>query len=165
MSLSKFESEIKHLQQPAETAYARLSDLRHLDALKKNLNDPAVAAKMAERVPAEKIEETRHYLEGLSFDQDSLSLRTPMGPLTLRVVEREAPKLVKLASEGAPIQLFVWIQLLPEGEAASKMKVTVGAELNMFMKSMAKGPLQQAADGLADILAHLPAGTPDGQAE
>lgn len=161
MSISKFESEIKHLQQPAEAAFARMADLRHLESLKQRLGDPAVAAKMAEQIPAEKIEETRRYLEELAFDEDCLSLRTPVGPLTLRIVEREAPKLIKLASEGAPIQLFVWIQLLPEGETASKMRVTVGAELSVFMKGMAKGPLQQAADGLANILANIPPETPD----
>ncbi len=164
MGLCKFESEIKHLSQSAEAAYARLSDLRHLEGLKQRLADPAVAEKMAEQIPAEKLEETRRYLEDLTFEQDCLTLRTPMGPLTLRAVEREEPKLVKLASEGAPVQLYVWIQLLPEGEAA-KMRVTVGAELNMFMKSMAAGPLQQAADGLANILAHMPAAPmPDAEA-
>lgn len=164
MGLCKFESEIKHLSQSAEAAYARLSDLRRLEGLKQRLADPAVAEKMAEQIPAGKLEETRRYLEDLTFEQDCLTLRTPMGPLTLRAVEREEPKLVKLASEGAPVQLYVWIQLLPEGEAA-KMRVTVGAELNMFMKSMAAGPLQQAADGLANILAHMPAAPlPDAEA-
>lgn len=161
MGLCKFESEIKHMAQPVEAVYARLADLRHLEGLKQRLADPAVAGKMAEQIPAEKLEETRRYLEDLTFEQDCLTLRTPMGPLTLRAVEREEPKLVKLASEGAPVQLYVWIQLLPEGEA-SKMRVTVGAELNMFMKNMAAGPLQQAADGLANILANMPAGLAEG---
>ena len=33
------------------------------------------------------------------------------------------------------------------------MRVTVGAEVNFFMKGMVAKPLQQAADGLAQMLA------------
>ena len=47
----------------------------------------------------------------------------------------------------------MWIQLLPHGEGAAKLRVTIGAEVNFFMKGMVSKPLQQAANGLADILA------------
>ena len=58
---------------------------------------------------------------------------------------------IKLAGEGSPIPIYVWIQLLPEGEQATKMRVTVGAEVNMFMKGMVSKPLQQAAEGIATL--------------
>lgn len=153
MSLSKYESEIKYIPQPQETVYARISDLRGLQALREGLDNPDMAAKMAAHVPADKLEEARRYLEGMEFDADWLSLSTPVGQLRLVVAEREAPKCVKLASEGAPLQLYVWIQLLSHGENETKMRVTVGAEVNFFMKGMVSKPLQQAADGLANILA------------
>lgn len=71
------------------------------------------------------------------------------------MVEREEPKCIKFASEGSPVQLYVWIQLLPHGDMACKLRVTVGAEVNFFMKGMVAKPLQQAADGLANMLSAI----------
>lgn len=152
MSLSKFESEVKYISQPVEEVYGRFADLRHLEGLKERLNDPEVAAHMAGQVPADKVEELRKYAEGMVFTADSLQIASPVGALTLRIVEREAPKCIKFQSEGSPIPLYVWIQLLPSGEGETKMRVTVGAEVNFFMKGMVAKPLQQAADGLAGML-------------
>lgn len=152
MSISKFESEVKYLVQPAEVVYARFSDLRNLQGLKDMLSDPAAAEKMAEKVPADKIEEARKQLENVCFEEDSISMASPVGQLVLRIVERDAPKCLKFASEGAPLQLYLWIQLLPHGEQGAKMRVTVGAEVNFFMKGMVSKPLQQAADMLANVL-------------
>lgn len=152
MSLSKFESEVKYISQPVEEVYGRFADLRHLEGLKERLNDPEVAARMAGQVPADKVEELRKYAEGMVFTADSLQIASPVGALTLRIVEREAPKCIKFQSEGSPIPLYVWIQLLPSGEGETKMRVTVGAEVNFFMKGMVAKPLQQAADGLAGML-------------
>lgn len=152
MSISKFESEVKYLAQPAEVVYARFSDLRNLQGLKDMLSDPAAAEKMAEKVPADKIEEARKQLENVCFEEDSISMASPVGQLVLRIVERDEPKCLKFASEGAPLQLYLWIQLLPHGEQGAKMRVTVGAEVNFFMKGMVSKPLQQAADMLANVL-------------
>lgn len=155
MSLSKFESEVKHLTQSQEAVYARVSDLSNLGRLKERLDDPEVQAKIGEQVPADKMDELRKYAESLTADTDSLQLASPMGSITLRIVERDDPKCVKLASEGSPVPLYVWIQLLPESENGCKMRVTVGAEVNFFMKGMVAKPLQQAADGLASMLASM----------
>lgn len=152
MSVSKFESEVKYIPQDVMTVYNRFSDLRNLAALKEKLADPEVMAKMSEQVPADKMDEARQQLENMQFDQDSVQLSTPVGPLKLCVVERDEPKCIKFACEGAMLPLYLWIQLLPHGEGETKMRVTVGAEVNMFMKGMVSKPLQQAADGLANIL-------------
>lgn len=152
MSLSKFESTVKHIPQPVETVYARFSDLRNLQSLRDRMDDPETADRIAGQVPADKLEEVRKYLKDVTFDADSLSMTTPVGQLRLVIVERDAPKCLKFASESSPIPLYLWIQLLPDGEEGTKMRVTVGAEVNMFMKGMVSKPLQQAAEGLADLL-------------
>ena len=152
MSLSKFESDVRYIPQDVQTVYNRFSDMRNLELLRERLQDPAVAAVMAEKVPADKLEEAKKQLETMVFDEDSVQLSSPVGQLTLRIVEREEAKCIKFASEGSPIPLYLWIQLLPHGEMETKMRVTVGAEVNFFMKGMVSKPLQQAADGLANIL-------------
>ncbi len=153
MSLSKFESEIKQIPQPQTVVYNRFSNLNNLSSLKERLADPQVQQRLAEQVPAEKMAELQRYADNMSFDADSIRISSPLGEITLRVVEREEPKCIKFASEGAPVQLYLWIQLLPHGEAECRMRVTVGAEVNFFMKGMVAKPLQQAADGLAQMLA------------
>lgn len=153
MSLSKFESEVKYIPQDVQVVYERFSDLRNLAALRERLNDPAVQEAMAAQVPADKLAEARQQLENMQFDQDSVSLSTPVGNIVLRVAEREEPKCIKFESEGSPIPLYLWIQLLPHAAQECKMRVTVGADVNIFMKGMVSKPLQQAADGLANILA------------
>ena len=155
MSVSKFESEVKFIPQVQQVVYDRFADLNNLASLKERLNDPEVQAKLAEQVPADKLGDLRSYTEGMTFDTDSLTIASPLGQIPLRIVERDEPKCIKFASEGAPVQLYVWVQLLPHGEMETKMRVTVGAEVNFFMKSMVAKPLQQAADGLANILSAI----------
>lgn len=155
MSLSKFESEVKIVSLPQAEAYARLSDLRNLEGLRERLTDPAVKEQLAAQVPEDKLNQLQQVAEQMTFEQDALHISSPLGQITLRIVEREEPKCIKFASEGAPVQLYLWIQLLPLSPAQSKLKVTVGAEVNFFMKGLVAKPLQQAADGLANMLAAL----------
>lgn len=153
MSVSKYESEIKFISQPQNVVYERFADLNNLSSLKERLSDPEVQAKMSEQLSAEKVEDMKSYVESMTFDADSLQIHSPLGAITLRIIERDEPKCLKFTSEGAPIQLYVWVQLLPHGEGGTKMKVTVGAEVNFFLQGVVAKPLQQAAEGLANMLA------------
>lgn len=154
--MTKKESEIKYISRPVDVVYERLADLRNLQILKDKIDDPQVQAMMASQVPADKIEQVRSMLEKMEFTEDSVAIDSPLGQVTLNIVEREEPKLLKFGAEGAPIPLNLWIQLLPTDELNSKLKVTVGAEVNLFMKAMVGKPLQQAADGLAQVLSVIP---------
>lgn len=151
MSLSKYESSVKHIAENVDVVYDRFSDMRNLQALRDRMSDPDTLSQISGQVDSEKLEEARKYLKEMTFDADSLSVGTPVGALRLVIVERDAPKCIKLAGEGSPIPVYVWIQLLPEGEQATKMRVTVGAEVNMFMKGMVSKPLQQSAEGIATL--------------
>ncbi len=153
--MTKYESEIKHLSYPQQMVYERLSDLRNFEAVRERLKDPAVQAKLAEQVPADKLEQARAQFENVEFEQDCVRIQSPMGKVALRIIEREEPKLLKFEGEGVPMPLNLWVQLLPEGEYGTKLKVTVGAEVNFFMKGMVAKPLQQAADGIANMLAMM----------
>lgn len=154
MSLSKFESEVKHLAITADEAYARFGNLKNLETLKSRLDDPAVRETLEREAGADRVAEARAQIEKATFTEDMICLDSPLGAVTLRIVERESPKLLKFAGEGTPIPLYLWLQFVPEGEG-SKMRVTLGAEVNIFMKGMVKGPLTKAAEGLASTLAML----------
>ena len=46
----------------------------------------------------------------------------------------------------------LWIQVVPNGDNASKMKLTIKAELNPFIKGMVKKPLMEGLEKIADLL-------------
>ena len=54
------------------------------------------------------------------------------------------------------ISFNFWIQLLPTGEFSCKMKLTIKAELKMFIKGMVKKPFQEGIEKIADALAMIP---------
>ena len=62
----------------------------------------------------------------------------------------------KFETENSPVPFNFWIQLLPTGEFSCKMKLTIKAELNMFIKGMVKKPLQEGIEKIADALAMIP---------
>ena len=133
MSLSTFESSIKLIEAPQQRVYDMLSDLNNLERVK-------------DKLPADKIED-------LSFDRDSVSVSVqPVGSLTLRVVEREEPKTIKFETANSPIPFNLWVQLLPASETTTKVKLTVKAELNPFIRGMVAGPIQQGLEKIAEAL-------------
>lgn len=155
--MTKKESEIKYIAAPVEVVYARLGDLRNFQAIKERIGDPQVQAMMASQVPADKMAQLQSVVEKLEFTADSVIVDSPMGgKINLSIVEREEPKLLKFGAENSPIPLNLWIQLLPTDSMNCKMKVTVGADVNFMMKAIVGKPLQQAADGLAQMLSAIP---------
>ena len=133
---SKFESSVKQIPYPQESVYRNISDLRNLDKVK-------------DRVPEDKINE-------FSFDEDTVAINVaPVGELKLRICDREEPKYVKFETVQSPVPFNVWIQVLPVDEKNSKMKVTVKAELNPFIKGMVEKPLMEAVEKIADALAQV----------
>ena len=133
---SKFESSIKQVPYPQEAVYRNISDLSNLE-------------KVRDRIPEDKIND-------FSFDEDTVTLNVqPVGELKLRICDREEPKCVKFETVQSPVPFNVWIQVLPVDDQNSKMKVTVKAELNPFIKSMVEKPLQEAVEKIADALAQV----------
>lgn len=134
--MSKFESKIKHVPYSQKSVFDMLSDLNNIERVR-------------DRIPEDKIKD-------LKFDSDSVSISSPMGPVTLRVVEREEPKCIKFETEKSPVPMNLWIQMLPTSETESKLKVTISADLPFFMAAMAKKPLEEGVEKIAEALAMIP---------
>ncbi len=159
--MTKYESTIKKIYAPVGNVYAKLSDLSNLSAIQERLSDPAfeqvVRQQAGDKVNDEQLARLRDIVQKLQFDRDSVTADAgPLGTLSLRVVEREDPKLVKFQTENSPVAANLWIQLLPASDTQCAMKVTLGADLNFFLKQMLKGKLQDGVERLADMLAMLP---------
>ena len=138
----QFESNVKHVPYSQERVYNKLSDLNNLEGVRERLD--MVKDKLDGK------------LEDMSFDRDSITLKVQGISLTLRIIEREPLKCIKFEGDKSPIPLNLWIQFLPVTQEEAKMKVTIRAEVNMFMKAMVSKPLQEGVEKLADMLAMLP---------
>ncbi len=161
--MNKYESTVKTVYAPVERVYARLSDLTSLQALKERVDDPRFEEIINSQVPADKrptpeqFEKLRTNIRKMELTQDTMSGHIgPLGDITVRIVERAEPKLVKMELEGAPIGVTMWIQMLPSDENTSRLKVTLGAELNFFIRKMIESKLEKAPEGLAQFLSQIP---------
>lgn len=161
--MNKYESSVKTVYAPVERVYARLSDLNNIQPLKEKVDDPRFEELINSQVPADKrptpeqFQKLRNNIRNLELTQDTLSGHIgPLGDITVRIVERSEPKLVKMELEGAPIQVTLWIQMLPSDGDTSRLKVTLGAELNFFIRKMIESKLEKAPEGLAQMLSQLP---------
>ena len=157
MSLTKYESTVKIIPHDCDVVYSRLADLNNLSKVQAYFKEPANRETFAAQIPADKIKQIEDTLDKMTFDTDSVKISAPMvGEIGLKIIEREAPKLIKFESQGAPVSANLWIQLLPAGEHSSKIKITLGASLNFFIKGMADKYAPTAVERMADILASLP---------
>ncbi len=135
--MTEFFSEVKTIPYSDTDVYAVLSDLNNLELAK-------------EKIPQDKIKD-------FSFDSDSCTVTVdPIGKIRFVVVEREPNKTIKFQAEQLPFGVNMWIQLLPDNNGETKMKLTEHADLNPFLKPMVSKPLQAGLDKVAESLAALP---------
>ena len=147
--MTKFESSVKQIPHSQKSVYAMLSDLSNIQRLKDHLPEEAT--------DNDEMNKVKDKLKNLSFDQDSLSINVdPIGQVSMRIIERDEPKMIKLESEKSPFAFTFWIQVLPVTEASSKMKLTIDADIPFFAKSMVAKPLQEGIEKIADALAMIP---------
>ena len=130
--MATFESSVRQIPHSQQAVYNMLSDLSNIDRVK-------------DRIRADK-------LNDLTFDADSMSISTPMGAVKLKIVDREEPKCIKFETEQSPLPFNFWIQILPVTDTTCKMKLTIKAELNPFIKGMVSKPLQEGIEKIADAL-------------
>ena len=122
--MTKFESSVKVIPYSQERVYEKLADLSNLEAIK-------------DRLPEDKV-------KNMSFDTDTLSFN---------VDEREPSKCIKFETTNSPLPFNMWIQLVAVSEEECKLKVTIGLEINPFMKAMVQKPLQEGLEKMVEMLA------------
>lgn len=139
--MAQFESSVKYVPFSQERVYGKLEDLNNLAALKERFEQ--VREKVGDKI------------QDVSFDRDSLTLTVQGMNVTLRIIEREPCKCIKFEGDKSPIPVNLWVQILPVTDEQAKLKVTVRAEVNMFMKAMVSKPLQEGVEKIADMLAMI----------
>ncbi len=139
--MTKFESSVKYVFYSQEQVYNKLSDLNNLSSLKDRFDQ--IKDQVGDK------------LKDIQFDQDSITINVQGMNVTLKIIEREPMKCIKFEGDKTPIPINLWIQILPDGAENAKLKVTIGAELNFFIKKMAEKPLKEGAEKIAEMLSMI----------
>ena len=134
--MSQYESSVKNMPYPQERVYSKLEDLNNLEGLK-------------DKLPEDKVKD-------LTYSRDEATINVPpLGNVTIRVVEREEPKCIKLEAAGSPIPLNFWVQIIPDGEEASKLRVVAKADINFMFRAMVEKPLKDGLEKIAEALSMI----------
>ena len=134
--MTKFESSVKVKPYSQERVYDKLADLSNLESIK-------------DRLPQDKVKD-------MSFDTDTLSFNVdPVGQLTLKIIEREPCKCIKFETINSPLPFNMWIQIVSSADEECKLKITIGLDINPFMKAMVQKPLQEGLEKMADMLSMI----------
>ena len=134
--MTKFESSVKVIPYSQERVYDKLADLSNLESIK-------------DRLPQDKVKD-------MSFDTDTLSFNVdPVGQLTLKIIEREPCKCNKFETINSPLPFNMWIQIVSSADEECKLKITIGLDINPFMKAMVQKPLQEGLEKMADMLSMI----------
>ena len=140
--MKRIESGIKQIPYSQASVYSKVSDLSNLKYL-------------VDRIPED--QKNQFKAEDLVCTPDRVSCTvSPIGQVEVGVVGRDPFKCVKMETLRSPIKLTLWIQIVSTGDTSCKIKLTVDADLNMFMAKMVEKPLTEAVEKLADMLSMLP---------
>lgn len=135
--MTEFVSDVKTIRHDSAIIFPVLSDFSKLELIK-------------DKIPEDKISD-------ISFDKDRCSFKVnPIGDVAFVIEEREPNKTIKFKSENLPFPIYMWIQLIEKDKDDTKMKITVRADLNPYIKPMVSKPLSEAVEKIADILTKLP---------
>jgi carbon monoxide dehydrogenase subunit G len=128
----KLESKVGKINSPDERIYNFLTNFNNF----KNL------------IPEGKVE------DWISDENTCQFTMNPLGKTGVRILEKEPYKLIKLANlEESKFNFFFWVQLKPDSEFSSDIKLSMEVQLNPMLEMMAKKPLQEFLDKLVDQLA------------
>lgn len=150
MAETKIVSEVYKIDATIDSVYSFLSDFNRIGFM----------VNMARQMGAggEQMRQIADKIENVQFTEDTCTLSVKgLGPVVVRILEKESPKLIKLGNEGKlPFEFNLWIQLVEKGPYDTRMRLTFQAELNMMMRLMLKGKLEKGIKQLGEGLAKIP---------
>lgn len=127
--MAKIESRIGVIKESGERIYSFLSDFNNF----RNL------------IPEDRVKNWESTDDTCNFTVEGI------GPVGLRILEKEPNKLIKITSDGKnPVPLIIWIQIKELSEKNSRIKITSDVDVNPLIATMVKGPLKSFVDTLVE---------------
>ena len=105
-----------------------------------------------DRIP----DEAREHLDNLKFEEDGISINSPMGAVKLSVSESVEPNLVKYVAESSPVPFGLTVNLEAIDEEHTNAIAEINIELPMMVRAMVGGKLSEGAKKMGEVLAKLP---------
>ena len=103
-------------------------------------------------------EEAREHLKSVKFEEDGISVESPMGTLKLSVSESQEPTMVKYTAQSSPVPFGVTINLESVDENTTQTVTELNIELPFMLKAMVGGKLSEGAQKMGELIAKLPYG-------
>jgi len=128
--MEKYESKQARIRRPAAMVYAVASDFNNFTPM------------------------LRDKVEDWQADTETCSFKVQGFRMALRMVEKQAPEMVKIAGEQpSPVDFTFWLQLHEAAPDDTRMRLTLHADLPMMIRMMIGGKMQQALDQVAEKIA------------
>lgn len=141
--MSTYKSDYNDINYNIATVFAKLSNPQVFKAqLDKNL----------EKMP----DEARENIEKLQFDEDGISIASPMGPVKLSVADSIEPSKVVFAAQNSPVKFQLVIDLQEIDTATTRSLATIDIDLPLMIRTMVGGQLSEATKKIGEMLAQLP---------
>jgi len=122
------------------------------------LSNPSIIQQLID-ANADKIQgEAREHLDTVKFTQDSISIQSPMGEVTLSMDRQnsiEGQRVVYTASQSpVPINMVINLEAQPGDTTMSTAELQLN--LPFFLRKMVEGQLQEGANRFGELLTHIP---------
>lgn len=152
--MSKYQSEVKIIPASQYQVWNRISDLSQFQVMKDNMTPEQKAmikAKIAEQGDG------KFTLSDFSFSRDTALFRVSGMQIGIGIVERQEPmKCVKFAADQSPVEMTLWIQLLPQSAYETRCRVTVEVDIPFYLKPLVGKKIDGVADQIAEMLTRIP---------
>ena len=130
----------------------------NINLINSKLSDPSIFKAQIDNNMDRLPEEAREHLKSVKFEEDGISVESPMGTLKLSVSESQEPTMVKYTAQSSPVPFGVTINLESVDENTTQAVTELNIELPFMLKAMVGGKLSEGAQKMGELIAKLPYG-------
>ncbi len=130
----------------------------NINLIYSKLSDPNIFKAQIDNNMDRLPEEAREHLKSVKFEEDGISVESPMGTLKLSVSESQEPTMVKYTAQSSPVPFGVTINLESVDENTTQAVTELNIELPFMLKAMVGGKLSEGAQKMGELIAKLPYG-------
>ncbi|MBR5029660.1 MAG: hypothetical protein IKX63_00955 [Muribaculaceae bacterium] len=130
----------------------------NIDLIYNKLSNPSVFKEHIDQNIDRMPEEAREHLNKVKFEEDGISIESPVGAMKLSVSESVAPNLVKYVAQSSPVPFGLTVNLEAIDEEHTYGVAEINIELPLMLRAMVGDKLKDGAQKMGEVLAKLPYG-------
>ena len=130
----------------------------NIELIYNKLSDPRIFKEHIDQNIDRLPDEARKQLDNIKFEDDGISVESPMGNLKLSVSESVPPTMVKYTAQSSPVPFGVTINLQPIDDGHTESVTELNIELPMMLRAMVGSKLKDGAKKMGELIASLPYG-------